>query len=224
MNDPGTPLRIQRVAASALLRTNPLIAVLRATDAHRYDPVVEVLAANGIRSIELTLSTPGTFEHLAVLRAQVGTDVEIGIGTVTSLEQAHQAIDAGADFLVTPIVNLDIVALAVRAGTPVFPGGLTPSELFGSWSAGATAVKIFPAETVGPRFAQHLRGPFPDIEFVPSGGIDLADIPAWLTAGALAVSVGGPLVGDALSGGSLVALAERAARATLLARDAIDAR
>jgi 2-dehydro-3-deoxyphosphogluconate aldolase/(4S)-4-hydroxy-2-oxoglutarate aldolase len=224
MNERAVRPAIARVAASALLRSNPIIAVLRAADAHLYDPVVDVLATNGIRSIELTLSTPGTCEHLEQLRAQVGSDVEIGIGTITSVVQAQQAIDAGADFLVTPIANAEVVALAVRAGKPVFPGGLTPTELFGSWSAGATAVKIFPAETVGPRFAQHLRGPFPDIEFVPSGGIDLADIPAWLKAGALAVSLGGPLIGDALAGGSLAALADRAKRAHQVAHETVGTR
>jgi 2-dehydro-3-deoxyphosphogluconate aldolase/(4S)-4-hydroxy-2-oxoglutarate aldolase len=183
--------------------------VLRAADARDYDSVVDTLAANGIRSIELTLSTPGTFEHLPAMIERVGTDVEIGIGTIVTADQARRAIDAGARYLVTPIINLEVIALAVQNAIPVFPGGLTPTELFSGWDAGATAVKIFPAETVGPQYGGHLRGPFPDIEFIPSGGVGLDDIPTWLKAGAVAVSLGGPLVGDALRGGSLDALAER---------------
>jgi 2-dehydro-3-deoxyphosphogluconate aldolase/(4S)-4-hydroxy-2-oxoglutarate aldolase len=140
---------------------------------------------------------------------RVGTDVEIGIGTIVTADQARRAIDAGARYLVTPIINLEVIALAVQNAIPVFPGGLTPTELFSGWDAGATAVKIFPAETVGPQYGGHLRGPFPDIEFIPSGGVGLDDIPTWLKAGAVAVSLGGPLVGDALRGGSLDALAER---------------
>ncbi|MBB5642601.1 bifunctional 4-hydroxy-2-oxoglutarate aldolase/2-dehydro-3-deoxy-phosphogluconate aldolase [Cryobacterium roopkundense] len=210
-----------RVPASARLRQRPIIAVLRANAATDYDPVVDVLAENGVRSIELTLSTPGTFKHLPALLARVGADVEVGIGTIVTVRQAELAIEAGAHYLVTPIVNLDVIALAVREGMPVFPGGLTPTELYGAWAAGATAVKIFPAETVGPQYGSHLRGPFPDLEFVPSGGIGLDDIPRWLQAGALAVSLGGPLVGDALTGGSLPALAERAQRVTRLAADAL---
>ena len=210
-----------RVPASARLRQHPIIAVLRASAATDYDPVVDALAENGVRSIELTLSTPGTFEHLPALLTRVGDDVEVGIGTIVTVRQAEFAIAAGAHYLVTPIVNLDVIALAVREGIPVFPGGLTPTELYGAWAAGATAVKIFPAETVGPQYGSHLRGPFPDLEFVPSGGIGLEDIPRWLNAGALAVSLGGPLVGDALKGGSLVALAERAQRVTTLAADAL---
>jgi 2-dehydro-3-deoxyphosphogluconate aldolase/(4S)-4-hydroxy-2-oxoglutarate aldolase len=202
-----------RTEPSATLRTHPIIAVLRAADARDYDRVVDTLADNGIRSIELTLSTPGTFEHLPALIERVGTDVEIGIGTIVTAEQAQRAIDAGARYLVTPIVNLDVIALAVKNAVPVFPGGLTPTELFSAWAAGATAVKIFPAETVGPQYGSHLRGPFPDIEFIPSGGVGLDDIPTWLKAGAVAVSLGGPLVGDALKGGSIDALAERCRRA-----------
>jgi 2-dehydro-3-deoxyphosphogluconate aldolase/(4S)-4-hydroxy-2-oxoglutarate aldolase len=198
-----------RTEPSAVLRANPIIAVLRAADARDYDSVVDTLAANGIRSIELTLSTPGTFGHLPAMIERLGTDVEIGIGTIVTADQARRAIDAGARYLVTPIINLEVIALAVQNAIPVFPGGLTPTELFSGWDAGATAVKIFPAETVGPQYGGHLRGPFPDIEFIPSGGVGLDDIPTWLKAGAVAVSLGGPLVGDALRGGSLDALAER---------------
>ena len=210
-----------RVPASARLRQHPIIAVLRASAASDYDPVVDILAENGVRSIELTLSTPGTFEHLPALLRRLGDDVEVGIGTIVTVRQTEFAIAAGAHYVVTPIVNLDVIALAMREGIPVFPGGLTPTELYGAWAAGATAVKIFPAETVGPQYGSHLRGPFPDLEFVPSGGIGLDDIPRWLNAGALAVSLGGPLVGDALKGGSLTALAERAQRVTSLAADAL---
>jgi 2-dehydro-3-deoxyphosphogluconate aldolase/(4S)-4-hydroxy-2-oxoglutarate aldolase len=162
-----------RLAASALLVANPVIAVLRASQASDYDAVVDVLAENGVRSIELTLSTPGTFEYLPALLERTGADVEIGIGTIVTAQQAQRAIDAGARYLVTPIVNLEVIALAVAAGVPVFPGGLTPTELFSAWDAGATAV-----------------------------------------------SLGGPLIGDALKGGSLDALAERARRVTDLATDA----
>ena len=198
-----------RLEPSAQLRESPIIAVLRARDAEEYRAVIDVLAENGVRSVELTLSTPNTFEHLPSLVARGGADVEIGLGTIVTVEQAQRAIDAGAHYLVTPIVNLEVIALAVRSGIPVFPGGLTPTELFSAWEAGATAVKIFPAQTVGPQYGSHLRGPFPELQFVPSGGVGLADIPLWLRAGATAVSLGGPLIGDALKGGSLTALAER---------------
>lgn len=210
-----------RMEPSALLLTTPIIAVLRAKQAEDYDAVVEVLGANGVHSIELTLSTPGTFEHLPALIASSGSDLEIGVGTITTVEEAQRAIDAGARYLVTPLINLDIIALANRNRLPVFPGGLTPSELHSAWQAGATAVKIFPAQTVGAKYGSHLRGPFPYLRFVPSGGVSFDDIPAWLHAGATAVSLGGPLIGDALKGGSLLALAERTKQAVAIVTEAI---
>lgn len=213
MTDP-----ITRTEPSAMLRETPIIAVLRAKDAADYAPVVDTLATSGIRSIELTLSTPNTIELLPGLVARAGSRVEIGVGTITDVDQAQRAIDAGAAYLVTPVVNTDVIALAIRNRLPVYPGGLTPTELHSAWQAGATAVKIFPAETVGAHYGKHLRGPFPDLRFVPSGGVALDEVAAWLSAGATAVSLGGPLIGDALSGGSLEALAERAARVVALVR------
>ena len=210
----------ERTEPSKLLREHPIIAVLRAKDAADYDAVVDVLSANGVHSIELTLSTPGTFEHLPTLLANAGDDLEIGVGTITTVEDAQRAIDAGAQYLVTPLINLDIIALALKHRMPVFPGGLTPSELHSAWQAGATAVKIFPAQTVGAKYGSHLRGPFPYLKFVPSGGVSFDDIPAWLNAGATAVSLGGPLIGDALKGGSLHELAERTKRAVAIAGEA----
>jgi 2-dehydro-3-deoxyphosphogluconate aldolase / (4S)-4-hydroxy-2-oxoglutarate aldolase len=106
-------------------------------------------------------------------------------------------------------MNLPVIDLAVRNQIAVFPGGLTPTELAAGWNAGATAVKIFPAQTVGAGYLKHLRGPFPDLQAVPSGGVDLHAAGEWLNAGAVAVSIGGPLLGDALKGGDLGALRDR---------------
>ena len=106
-------------------------------------------------------------------------------------------------------MNLPVIKLAVERQIAVFPGGLTPTELAAGWHAGATAVKIFPAETVGAGYLKHLRGPFPDLQAVPSGGVDLDATREWLAAGAAAVSIGGPLLGDALKGGDSRALRDR---------------
>ena len=187
-----------------------LIVVARARSAEDYDPVLEVLIDAGIRSVELTLTTPGTIEHLPGLIERFGDDVDLGIGTVTDTDQLRRAVDAGARYLVTPITVPALLAAAVEAGVPLVPGGFTPTELFASWSAGASAVKVFPAGRLGAGYVTDLRGPFPDIEVVPSGGIDLESAAQWLAAGAAAVSVGGPLLGDAFQGGDLVALGERA--------------
>lgn len=187
-----------------------LVVVARASVASDYGPVLAALADAGVQSVELTLTTPGTFDAFAELRASF--DGDLGIGTVTSLDQLDRAIAVGADYVVTPITSTALVARAVDAGIPIIPGGLTPTELFASWSAGASAVKVFPAGQVGPGYLKDLRGPFPDIAVVPSGGVDADSAAAWLAAGAVAVSVGGPLLGDAFRGGDLGALRERAAR------------
>lgn len=188
-----------------------LIVVVRAADAADYDRVLDALLGAGIRSVELTLTTPGTIDRLPKLLAQFGDAADIGIGTVTDGLQLTAAVDAGAHYLVTPISDPELVDAANRSAVPIVPGGLTPTELFAAWRAGAAAVKVFPANQVGPGYVKDLRGPFPEIAVVPSGGVDLRNAVAWLAAGATAVSVGGPLLGDAVRGGDLGALRERAA-------------
>ncbi len=201
---------VGRVALPQHTVDSRLVVVARAQRAEDYDAVLAVLIDAGIRSVELTLTTPGTFDRLPHLLAQYGAVADLGIGTVTSAIDLARAADAGASYLVTPITSPAFVAQATDAGVPIVPGGLTPTELYASWSAGASAVKIFPAGQVGPGYLKDLRGPFPDLVAVPSGGVDLAGASAWLAAGALAVSVGGPLLGDAFAGGDLMALHDRA--------------
>ena len=187
-----------------------LIVVIRGECADQYAPVLDALAGAGIRSVELTLSTPGTLDELPALQERFGDQLDIGIGTVTDPGDLRVAAERGAHYIVTPITRADLLEAADEAGIPIVPGGLTPSELHAGWAAGAAAVKVFPASVVGPGYVKDLRGPFPGIRVIPSGGVDLEAARAWLQAGAEAVSVGGPLLGDALKGDSLEALADRA--------------
>lgn len=206
------PAVASRPAPSQILRDTRVIAVLRATRASAYAPVIEALLAGGVFSIELTLSTPGVFAELPRLQERFGAGAEFGVGTITTAAEALRAIEAGAKYLVTPLTDPSVIAAAVEHDVAVYPGGLTPTELFAGWSAGATAVKVFPASVVGPGYVSMLRGPFPDIEVVPSGGVGINDAAAWIRAGALAVSLGGPLIGDAFHGGDMKQLTERAVR------------
>lgn len=201
-----------RTLPSPLLRETGVVAVLRAPEAARYAPVVAALSDAGVRCIELTLTTPGTIEALPELVEAV-PDAEIGVGTVLDDDNALAAIEAGARFLVTPGLRPEVTAVAASARVPIYPGALTPTEVLTAWELGAAAVKIFPAATVGAGYVGQLAGPFPDIQTIPSGGVDLAEIPAWIAAGCVAVSLGGPLLGDALNGGSLDALRDRARQA-----------
>lgn len=201
-----------RTAHPPMLTRDHVIAVLRARHAREYAKVIDTLLRGGIRTIELTLSTEGAVEHLPEIIRGLESDAEIGIGTVTSREQAVAAIEAGAAFIVTPVISREVIEICTAASVPVYPGGLTPTELHHGWTMGASAVKVFPASMVGPEYVAHLRGPFPDIEVVPSGGVDRIAAIEWIRAGASAVSIGGPLIGDAFAGGDLAALAERAHR------------
>jgi len=213
-----------RTPASAALRGSRVIAVLRAPTAGELEPVVEALVRGGIQSIELTLTTPGVLAVLPEIAGRFAGAAEICVGTVTTVEQGLSAVDHGAAYIVTPITS-PAIADAIRSrGVPFYPGGLTPTELWSSWTSGATAVKLFPASTVGPGYLGQLRGPFPDLEVVPSGGIELDDVPAWIRAGSLAVSLGGPLLRDAFAGGAASALEERARRVVGLAHEAGEAR
>ena len=203
-----TPM-INRPPLSERLTSSKVIAVLRASHVSALAPVCDVLVEEGILSLELTLTTPGLFDALPQLVHRYATAADVGVGTVRTESEAKRAMDDGAQYLVTPTISLPVVTLAVERQVAVFPGGLTPTELAAGWDAGATAVKIFPAETVGAAYLKHLRGPLPDLEAIPSGGVDLDATREWLKAGAVAVSIGGPLLGDALKGGDLSALRER---------------
>jgi 2-dehydro-3-deoxyphosphogluconate aldolase / (4S)-4-hydroxy-2-oxoglutarate aldolase len=196
-----------------------LVVVLRAPHASAYAPIVSALADGGVTSVEVTLTTPDTLALLPDLCRRLGDRLDIGVGTVTDAAAADAAIRAGADYLVTPVVDPGIAACAADHGVPVIMGAFTPTESFAAWRAGAAAVKVFPAARLGPAYAADLRGPFPDIALVPSGGIDLPAVAEWLDAGAVAVSVGSPLLRDAVRGGDLGALRERAAAFVARAED-----
>ncbi|MFC7464785.1 bifunctional 4-hydroxy-2-oxoglutarate aldolase/2-dehydro-3-deoxy-phosphogluconate aldolase [Brachybacterium sp. GCM10030252] len=204
MTTTDRPTLPERTAAARL------IVVIRGERADQYAPILETLAGAGIRSVELTLSTPGTLEELPGLVERFGDQLDIAVGTVTDPGDLRTAAKHGARYIVTPITRPDLLEAAAEAGIAIIPGGLTPSELHQGWAAGAAAVKVFPASVVGPGYVKDLRGPFPGIRVIPSGGVDLDAARHWLQAGADAVSVGGPLLGDALKGGSLDALADRA--------------
>jgi 2-dehydro-3-deoxyphosphogluconate aldolase / (4S)-4-hydroxy-2-oxoglutarate aldolase len=209
---------ISRPPLSDRLISSKVIAVLRASGVSALAPVCDVLVEEGILSLELTLTTPRLLDALSELVDRYADTADLGVGTILTESEAQRALDSGAQYLVTPTMNLPVVKLAVERQIAVFPGGLTPTELAAGWHAGATAVKIFPAQTVGAGYLKHLRGPFPDLEAIPSGGVDLGAAREWLNAGAAAVSIGGPLLGDSLKGGDLSALRERcrAVRAVIM--------
>ena len=196
---------------SDALATTRVVAILRSDDAGRAEEVAEVLLENGIRSLELTLTTQGALKVVERLASKLSDGVDLGMGTVLTADEVDRAVDAGARFVVSPSVVPNVIEAAIRRGIASYPGAITPTEIHAAWSAGASAVKLFPAGALGPGYLKAVRAPLPDIPLVPTGGVEVDAIGAWLNAGAVAVGLGGPLIGDALSpGGDLAALAQRA--------------
>lgn len=167
-----------------------VIAVLRGEDA---TASVAALRAAGVDVLEVTLTTP---DALALIEDLAGDGVCVGAGSVRTAQQARDAVDAGAGFLVSPVVDVEVVSAAEALGTPMVPGALSPSEIEAAWQAGAAAVKLFPAHVLGPGYLASVLAPMPDVLVIPTGGIDDRAARAWLEAGAAAVGAGGWLTAD----------------------------
>ena len=191
------------------LRTHRLVAILRGSDADAAVQAVLTLFDEGLHLVEVSLTTTNAELVIAKARAALGTDAQLGCGTVVTADDARRGAQAGASFVVTPALGPGIAA-AVELGLPVIAGAFTPSEVVEAMTRGADAVKLFPAQLGGPGYLRALLDPFPGLAIVPVGGVNAAQAPAYLEAGATAVGVGSPLVGDAASGGSLDTLRERA--------------
>lgn len=206
------------------IRAAGLIAVIRASRPDEAVRVAGALLAGGIPAVELTFSTPGAAEALAEVRRRYGEEVLIGAGTIREPAQVEAAVRAGAAFLVTAHLRLDLLAAMLQTGLPVAPGVFTPSEVAQALDAGAQAVKLFPASTGGPRHLRALLGPFPGLRVIPTGGIGIDDLVGWFAAGALAVGIGSELAPrELVSTGrwdEITRLAERFAAAARAARTA----
>lgn len=179
------------------LERDRALAVVRAPRVDDPAALCHALSAGGIRTVEFTFTTPGV-EAVIAEAVRGADDVIVGAGTVTDARSAEAAVAAGARFLVTPGISEGAAGVAREAGIPILLGALTPSEVMRALALGAAAVKIFPAGLVGPAYLTDLRGPFPGVPVVPSGGLDAANAADWMRAGALAVTAGSSVVGAAL--------------------------
>lgn len=174
-----------------------VLAVVRAPSAQSALLAADALVAGGILGLEITYSTPDAPAVIRELDARYGERIYLGAGTVTTPEQATRAADAGARFLVSPGTRRDLTAAMKDTGRLVLTGALTPSEVMAAIDYGSDVVKIFPASLGGPAFLASLRGPFPDVALLPTGGVTPDNIGAWFAAGAVAVGAGGDLVSGA---------------------------
>lgn len=186
-----------------------VVAIVRADAAHYLAAVVATLIEGGLRAIELPLTTPGALDALETLVDRHRGEATLGVGTVLDAHAAEEAISAGAAFVVSPALSSAVMEVGRRSNVPIVPGALTPTEIVACWEQGAAAVKLFPASLGGPAYLGALRAPLPHIPIVPTGGIRLDQVAAYLSEGAVAVGLGLPLIGDAAAGGSLTALSDR---------------
>lgn len=179
------------MTALDVLRSDRVLSVVRAETIPDAADLCHALAEGGIRTVELTFTTPGVLNHLRSCAESVSeARIMLGVGTVMTADQARAAIDAGARFLVTPGLRPEVAAVATAKSVPVFLGALTPTEVAQAVDLGSAAVKIFPAGSVGPKYLSDLHGPYPDVELLPSGGINEGNARSYLDAGALAVCAG----------------------------------
>lgn len=171
-----------------------IVAIIRADDGSRLGDVADALAAGGVNVMEVTFTVPKAHRVLEQVADRLGDKVILGAGTVLDPETARIAMLAGAEFIVSPTVNPDVIRCCRRYDKLVFPGALTPTETLAAWEAGADIVKIFPSEVTGPAYLKALHGPLPQIPLMPTGGVNLETAASFLRAGACALGIGGSLV------------------------------
>jgi 2-dehydro-3-deoxyphosphogluconate aldolase / (4S)-4-hydroxy-2-oxoglutarate aldolase len=217
-----TAVRRSRGAVLSMARRIGIIPVIRAGSADIVLRVIDALLSAGLPVAEVTMTVPNAIDAIAAASRRFGGDVLIAAGTVTDGATTQRAIDAGAEMIVSPCLVDDVIDVARRNDVAVAPGALTPTEILTAVSAGADLVKVFPASSVGgASYLRALRGPFPDLALVPTGGVTLDNLGDFFRAGAVAVGVGGELVSrELLDRGDYAAIGAIAARFVAAVADA----
>jgi len=194
------------------IRETGVIAIMRAQSSEQLIAAADAIKKGGVSVIEVTMTTPGALEVIATAKERYGSDVAFGAGSVLDPETGRAAILAGADFVVSPILNLGLIELCNRYGVATMPGCYSPTEIITGWGAGADLVKLFPASVGGPDLVKALLAPLPQVQIVPVGGVDLDTASDFIRSGAVALGVGSSLVSQKLlDSGDLDELTRRAA-------------
>lgn len=183
-----------RAETVAALEACGVVAVIRLKEAGALGAVVDALAEGGVRALEVTMTVPGAIGLIREIAPSLPPDVVLGAGTVLDAETAQAAIEAGARYVVSPVFREEVLRVCHRADVAAMPGCFTPTEILTAWEAGADVVKVFPATALGPGYFRDLRGPFPQLRLMPTGGVSLANAGEWILAGAVAIGVGTSLV------------------------------
>ena len=183
-----------RSAVLAEIEATGVVAVIRAATGEQVVDICRALLAGGVTACEVTMTTPDAIDAIARATAEIGDQALVGVGTVLDAGTARAAILAGAQFVVSPTLDLSVIAMAHQYDRPVMPGALTPTEILAAWTAGADVVKVFPANHFGPAYFKDLKGPLPHVRLTPTGGVDLSTAADWIKAGAACLGVGSALV------------------------------
>ena len=200
-----------------------VLGIIRVEKVEDLVRIAQALHAGGLSCLEITMTTPGALRAIEEAREEL-PEVLMGAGTVLDAATARQAILAGAQFLVTPTVKLDVIETAHRYGVPVIPGAMTPTEILTCWEAGADMVKVFPAEVLGPEYIRAVHGPLPQIPLVPTGGITADNAGEFIRAGAAVVCAGSWLVDkEAVAAGEVEVLRDKARRLVAVVQEARNA-
>jgi 2-dehydro-3-deoxyphosphogluconate aldolase/(4S)-4-hydroxy-2-oxoglutarate aldolase len=186
-----------RDEALDIILTTKVIAVIRMPDAAKVARTAEAIRRGGVRAIEITMTTPGALEIIGEMAGEKRAGVLIGAGTVLDAATAAAVIQAGADFVVSPVLNFDMIRVCRDRDTFVAPGAFTPTEILAAWKEGADVVKVFPASAAGPKYFKDLKGPFPDVRLMPTGGVSVENAAEFMRSGACCVAIGTALLDPA---------------------------
>ena len=176
-----------------LFEKAPIVGIVRNLSMEAVKQILPVYRAAGLTTIEITMNTPGAADIIRYASENEQEGLNIGAGTVCNKEDLELALDAGAQFIVTPILNKKVIKSCVKKSVPIFPGAYTPSEIYNAWSLGANVVKVFPATALGPEYIKDLRGPMNQLKLMPTGGVSLENMNEFLKAGAIGLGIGGQL-------------------------------
>ena len=173
------------------------VAVLRLPSPELYDPVEEALISGGVKIIEITMTTPNALDIIKAATSKKRSDCVIGVGSVTDADTTEKAIDAGAQFVVSPVVKKSVIETCQKHQVAAIPGAFTPTEIDFAHELGADIIKVFPAGTLGPSYIRAVLAPMPHLKLMPTGGVTPDNVSGWIQAGAVAVGLGSALVDDA---------------------------
>ena len=202
-----------------------IVAVIRMKDPARLRGVIDAIADGGIRALEITMTVPGAVDLIREVAPTLPAGFTFGAGTVVDAETVHRVVDAGAQFIVSPVFRRSVIEACQARQVASMPGCFTPTEILDAWDAGADVVKVFPATTLGPGYLKDIHGPLPHVKLMPTGGVTLDNAGDWIRAGAVAVGVGTSLLDSkAIGAGDFRTLRANAERIVANVRAAQEAR